>query len=272
MVDSNASIILGDQEFKQFQRLLLEKTGIFLSSAKKPLLAGRLNRRLRELGIDSYALYYRAIVQDEFPDELQILINCLTTNETAFFREPKHFDFLRELCGRPEFQSRMMRVWCAASASGEEPYSIAMILADTLRHDNWELVASDVNSEVLDQARAGLYALQRAKNIPKRYLQHYCLKGVGNQSGFFIIGPELRNKIRFQRINLVESLPALGQFDVIFLRNTLIYFPADIKLRVIEQARRFLKPGGHFLVGHSESLLRTVADLVSVSPSIYRRI
>ncbi|TAN51243.1 MAG: protein-glutamate O-methyltransferase CheR [Methylococcaceae bacterium] len=272
MSEYPVSIAIDDQEFKQFQQLLLEKTGIFLSPVKKPLLTGRLNRRLRELGVRSYADYYRAIVLEEFPDELQILINCLTTNETAFFREPRHFDFLRDLCGRPEFLKRMVRVWCAAASSGEEPYSIAMVLADTLRHDNWELIASDVNSEVLDQARVGYYALQRGADIPKHYLQRYCLKGVGQHAGAFVIGPELRGNIRFQRINLVEPLPALGQFDVIFLRNALIYFPADIKLHVIEQTRRFLKLGGHFIVGHSETLLGTVSDFKPVSPSIYRRI
>lgn len=267
-----SAIPIDEQEFGQLQRLLFEQTGIFLSPAKKSLLTGRLNQRLRQLGLDSYALYYRAIVQNERPDELQTLIDCLTTNETAFFREPQHFDFLRELCSTPVFRGRAVRVWCAAASSGEEPYSIAMVMADTLRHERWEIVASDVNTQVLAQARAGHYALQRGSGIPKSYLRRYCLKGTGSQSGTFVIGPQLRDHIQFKRINLIADLPVLGQFDVIMLRNTLIYFPLEVKQRVIERARRFLKVGGHFIVGHSETLLHTVPDLVPVSPSIYRRI
>lgn len=262
---------INEQEFQQFQRLFYSQTGIFLSPAKKPLLTGRLNQRLRQLGLQSYGEYYRAIVQQDLPNELQVVIDCLTTNETSFFREPKHFDFLRELCKTPAFRERNVRVWCAASSSGEEPYTIAMVLADALPHERWEVFASDVNSEVLAQARAGQYSLQRSSGIPPALLRRYCLKGTGSQEGTFAVGPELRSHLHFQQINLVEPLPNLGQFDVIMLRNVLIYFQADVKQRVVMQARRFLKSGGYFIVGHSESLLHMAADLSPVSPSVYRR-
>ena len=270
--DHTSTIPIEDREFEQFQHLLFEQTGIYLAPAKKPLLTGRLNQRLRQLGIRSYAVYYRAIVQQQLPGEMQILIDRLTTNETSFFREPKHFDFLRRLCQTLPQSPYAMRVWCAACSTGEEPYSAAMVMNDAMHDKRWEIVATDINSQVLQQARLGHYPLARSESIPKTYLQRYCLKGTGNQSETFIIGPELRTHIQFRPINLITDLPALGQFDVIFLRNVLIYFPIEIKQRVIENLKRLLKTGGYFIVGHSESLLQIVDGLESVAPSIYRRV
>lgn len=272
MSESSGAIPIDDLEFQQFQKLLFEQTGIHLAMNKKPLLTGRLNQRLRQLNIASYALYYRAIVSGQLPDELQVLIDRLTTNETSFFREPKHFDFLRSLCQTPLFRHNAVRLWCAASSSGEEPYSIAMTMADAMPHERWEIVASDVNSEVLRQARAGHYTLQRGASIPKTYLHRYCLKGVGTQTDTFVIGAELRAHIQFLRINLNTDLPSLGQFDAIFLRNTLIYFQTDVKQRIVGNMQRFLKKNGYFIVGHSETLMHVVDELQSVSPSIYRRV
>lgn len=271
MPELSGSIAIDDLEFQQFQRLLFEQTGIHLAVNKKPLLTGRLNQRLRQLDIPSYAVYYRAIVSGKLPGELQEVIDRLTTNETSFFREPKHFDFLRGLCQTPAFRHNPVRIWCAASSSGEEPYTIAMVMADAMTHERWEIVASDVNIDVLRQARAGHYSMQRGASIPKTFLHRYCLKGTGEQAGTFVIGPELRAHLQFQRINLNVELPVLGQFDVIFLRNTLIYFPQEVKQRIVGNMQRFLKKNGHFIVGHSETLMHVVDELHAISPSIYRR-
>ncbi len=167
MPDRSGTIAIDDLEFQQFQRLLFEQTGIHLAANKKPLLTGRLNQRLRQLGLPSYAMYYRAIVSGKLPGELQEVIDRLTTNETSFFREPKHFDFLRELCQSPAFRHNPVRIWCAASSSGEEPYSIAMSMADAMAHERWEVVASDVNSDVLRQARAGTIPCSAAHPFPR---------------------------------------------------------------------------------------------------------
>ncbi|HSI96473.1 MAG: protein-glutamate O-methyltransferase CheR [Methylophilaceae bacterium] len=260
-----------DQEFGQFRDLIFRIAGISMSPAKKTLVAGRLSKRLKFHSLASYKDYYSLLTRKGNEGELQIAIDLLTTNETHFFRESKHFDFMRDriLAGHPK--GRPLRVWSAASSTGEEPYSIAMQLADLLGESPWEIVASDLSTQVLEKARRGLYSMQCAEDIPRHYLTRFCLKGIGSQQGNFMISRELRSRVRFTQVNLNAALPDMGEFEVIFLRNVMIYFDNNTKREVVHRMLPLLKPGGHLLIGHSESLNGVTDAYKLVMPSVYRK-
>lgn len=260
---------LTDPEFFQFKELIYRIAGISLSPAKKPLVSGRLAKRVKAHQLSSYGDYFRLL--GNHPDEMQTAVDLLTTNETYFFREPKHFDFLREKILPQHRSGRLFRVWSAASSSGQEPYSIAMTLADGLGGRPWEMVASDISTQVLEKARSGHYPLEQAKHIPQNYLARYCLKGVGSQEGTFMIERGLRSRINFMQVNLNASLPKLGEFDLVFLRNVMIYFDTETKRQVVSRILGLLKPGGYLLIGHSESLNGIVDGLQTVMPAVYRK-
>lgn len=262
---------LKDSEFQHFQTWLYRTTGIHLTDAKKALVAGRLAKRLKHHDIGNYGDYFRLITNGQATAELQTAIDLLTTNETYFFREPKHFDFLRgEVLNRVS-PGMDFRLWSAASSSGEEAYSLAMTIADSLKTTSWEIIASDISMHVLNIARSGHYPIARAKNIPREMLTRYCLKGVGKQEGTFLIDRAIRNRVSFMHVNLNENLPAIGEFDVIFLRNVMIYFDQETKRKVITRMIPRLKPGGYLLISHSESLNGITDALKLVRPSIYRK-
>lgn len=263
------NVILSDAEFLQFRTLIHQIAGISLSDAKKQLVSARLAKRLQVFNLNTYGAYYKVLMKDA--TELQVAVDMLTTNETYFFREPKHFDFLRDVA-LPELRgSGPLRVWSGACSSGEEPYTLAMVLADSLGGRPWEIVASDISSRVLETARQGRYPLEGTRGIPQALLNKYCLKGVGANHGCFMVEPALASRIDFQAINLNNPLPKLGMFDVIFLRNVMIYFDSETKVQVVKRLVSHLKPGGYFLVSHSESLNGVTDELRLVKPSIYRR-
>lgn len=262
---------LKDSEFNQFQEWLYRVAGINLSSGKKALVAGRLFKRLKHYQIESYGDYFKLIMAPQNSAELQIALDLLTTNETYFFREPKHFDFLKQQVLPHAPAGRTFRLWSAASSSGEEAYSLAMTLAEGLGSTPWEIVGSDISSQVLAQARNGHYSMERARNLPRPLLVKYCRKGIGEQAGTLLIDKALRSHVNFIQVNLNDALPALGEFDVIFLRNVMIYFDQDTKRKVVARLLPLLKSGGYFMVSHSESL-NGVSDAVKlVAPSIYRK-
>ena len=263
--------VLSDQEFDKFRKFIYEFAGISLAPSKKPLVGGRLAKRLQLHGLNSYGDYYRLLHGDSHPNELQIAVDLLTTNETYFFREPKHFEFLRGQILDAYRPGRPFRVWSAACSSGQEPYSIAMTLADRLGDGTWEIVASDLSTRVLERARSGLYALEQAEKIPQPYLKAYCLKGTGGQEGAFLVDKKLRNRISFLQVNLNTALPRLGEFDLVFLRNVMIYFDTATKRQVVARILQTLRPGGHLFIGHSESLNGVHDGIGLVSPAIYRK-
>lgn len=260
---------LSDAEFSKFQGLIYRAAGISMSQAKKALVAGRLAKRLKHHGLSSYADYYRLLTERR--DEMQVAVDLLTTNETYFFREQKHFDYLREQILPQHPPGRPFRVWSAASSSGEEAYSIAMMLADARGDAPWEIFGSDISTRVLDLARAGVYDMERSKGIPMAWLRAWCLKGVGNQTGRFLIDPALRKRVSFGQVNLNETLPDIGQFDVVFLRNVMIYFETETKRRVVQRIIERLRPGGTLFIGHSESLNGIAHNLSVQVPSVYRK-
>lgn len=264
-----ADAVLKETEFSRIRDLIYRIAGISMSPAKKPLVASRLAKRLRHYGLQSYNEYLRMITAADGKKELQVAVDLLTTNETHFFREPKHFDFLRQRILHSAKSGKTLRIWSAACSSGEEPYSIAMLLEDLLGNAPWEIVASDLSSRVLEKARIGLYPMERMSEIPRHYLSNYCLKGTGTQTGKLLIEHRLRERIRFLQHNLTEPPPKIGQFDVIFLRNVLIYFNQETKSKVISRLLPLLNSGGHFFVGHSESLHGVTDEIHAVQPAIY---
>jgi chemotaxis protein methyltransferase CheR len=265
------AVALTDNEFSQFQRFIYDAAGISMSNGKQALVSGRLAKRLAHHRLGSYGDYLQLLQSRRDPAELQIAIDLLTTNETYFFREPKHFNLLRELALDVRKKGRSMRVWSAASSSGEEAYSIAMVLADVLGEAAWEVLGSDISTRVLQRARHGHYPLERASQMPHDYLKRFCLKGQGSEEGTMLIERPLRQRVQFQQVNLNEPLPKVGLFDVIFLRNVMIYFNLETKRQVVARLLAQLRPGGHFLIGHSETLNDINDTLSVVAPSIYRK-
>lgn len=258
-------------EFAQFQQLIHRIAGISMADSKRVLLMGRLGRRLRHHGLPSYGAYYKFVTQAGQAEELQLMVDLLTTNETYFFRESQHFDFLANviLAGHP--CDRSFDVWSAASSTGEEIYTIAMVLADTLGlRAPWTVTGSDINKSVLATAERGQYSLERTRGLSQEYLRKYCLKGVRENEGTFRIMPELRQHTRFMQVNLNQKLPQMGKFHVIFLRNVMIYFQNDTKRQIVERLVQQLHPGGYLIIGHSESLNNITDCIRPVRPTIYR--
>jgi chemotaxis protein methyltransferase CheR len=264
---------ISDHEFHSFQQLIYDIAGISLSDAKKILLTGRLAKRLNALGLGTYTQYFRYVTQDENREELQFMVDLLTTNETYFFREPQHFDFLKTQILPRVQPGQAFRLWSAASSNGAEAYSAAMVLADQLgERCNWDVFGSDISNSVLERARRGHYPMEEAARIPPAYLKKYCLKGTRNQAGTFMIDGELRRRVRFEQVNLItENMRKPGEFDVIFLRNVMIYFDMPTKKRVIENLIPCLKRGGTLIVGHAESLNGVTTTLAQLKPTIYQR-
>ncbi len=263
------TVELSDRDFANFQRFIHAAAGITLSPGKKALVSGRLARRLHPCRVTSYAQYHDLLVGGTAPAEVQIAVDLLTTNETYFFREPKHFDLLRQLALAARAQRQPFRVWSAASSSGEEAYSIAMVLADCLGDAGWEVLGSDISLSVLKKARTGHYPMERGRHISPSYLKRFCLKGIAAEQGTLLVGRATRSRVQFIQVNLNAQLPQLGLFDVIFLRNVMIYFNGDTKRGVVERVLAQLKTGGHFCIGHAETL-NDISDRVQqLAPSIY---
>ena len=269
MTTDMSNVIPSDREFELFQQLIEKKLGIFLPLQKKALLSNRLWKRLIACDIKGFDEYYRYIQSPQGTIELSLALELITTNETYFFREQKHFDYLRDEMLPKLKPGSSFRVWSAAASTGEEPYSIAMLLTERCTNP-WELLCSDVNRKVIEQAKVGIYPEMRIKNIPPEYLRRFCRKGIGPQEGHIRVNAELRQSVQFFTLNLHEEFPDLGQFDLVFLRNVLIYFENDNKAKILERIATTLKPNGILFVGHSESLHGISSRFVPVKPAIYR--
>jgi chemotaxis protein methyltransferase CheR len=269
---------LSEREFTGYQRLVYREAGIWLSDVKKALLVGRVSRRLRELGGRSFGDYLRQVEEDE--RERVRLLDALCTHETHFFREPRHFELLeREVLPRWRAQGdtgtgegRRVRVWSAGCSSGEEPFTLAMVLRHHLpAGEGWDIqiLATDLSTRVLERARQAVWPLDKAQEIPRHYLRAYMLRGVGSQEGKMKAGPELRSLVRFQRLNLNDGQGLVGRFDLVFCRNVLIYFDAASKARAVERLLRHLSPQGLLFLGHSESLSGHGWGVRTVMPTVY---
>lgn len=262
--------MISNRAFEKLTSLVKHHSGIHLAESKKQLVVGRLSKRLRHLGLDDYEAYHDHCIAS--PEELETMINTITTNETSFFRESHHFDFMAEMI-LPNVKSAEFRVWSAAASIGAEGYSIAMELDNALasRGIEWEVLGTDINTEVLKQASEGLYPIRFSEQIDESYLKRYCLRGTGKHEGEFLIDDYLRSKVTFKPANLMEPIPSdLGKFDVIFLRNMLIYFDNDNKKRIIDNVLRVLKPNGYLFIGHAETIGHITDAVVQIRPTIYK--
>ncbi len=261
-----------DNEFGLFRDFIYENAGIKLSDEKKTLVTSRLSKRLRHHSLDSFKEYFDLVIASPAGGERQMTIDLLTTNETYFFREPKHFSYLEKEILAKWPKNKPLRLWSAASSTGEEAYSIAMLFDDMLGSQKWEIFGSDISTRVLKSARQGHYIQDRIDGIPKPFLQKYCLKGTGQHEGTLLIVKALRQKVTFSPVNLTKPLGNVGMFDIIFLRNVLIYFDIDTKRQIIKQLVEKILPGGYLFIGHSESLKDIHDGLESVIPTVYKKI
>jgi chemotaxis protein methyltransferase CheR len=261
--------------FRAFAALIYRESGIRLADAKQALLAGRLAKRIRALSLPGYYEYLERVTRDA--SERIEMLNCIATNETHFFREPKHFDLLRDsilprltsAAGAGE-RARRLRVWSAGCSTGEEPYSLAMLLLDRLPDWNIDILATDISTRALDAARNGVWPVKKAREIPQHYLRRFMLKGTRSQDGVMKAGDELRSVLRFERLNLnSERYGVECGIDLLFCRNVLIYFDHESRGRAVARLLSHLDPSGFLFVGHAESL-NGVSDLVRcVTPTVY---
>ncbi len=265
------AITLGDHEFTTVQKLIFREVGIDLQPSKKLLVQSRLLKRLLFYKLDSYLDYIR-LVQINSTERIE-MINLITTNETYFFREISHFEFLQKKVIPNHPFKKKFRFWSAASSVGAEAYSAAMLFDKTMAKGDWEVVGTDINTEVIRKARIGLYPEKWADKIPVELKKAYCLRGRGRHEGQFLIDRTLVENMDFRIGNLMKHNLEVGKFDVIFLRNVLIYFDDDTKQMVVDNVLKNLHTGGYFVISQTENLnMLNTSTLEAVDTSIYKKI
>ncbi len=275
---ASAEFEFSDQDFQRIRQIINQVAGISLADGKRELVYSRLSRRLRQLGLRRFEEYCRLLETGGDSAELGEFVNALTTNLTAFFREPHHFEFLAEdllpaFARERAFGNRRLRVWSAGCSTGEEPYSIAMVLRELLPEAGWDvkILATDLDSNVLATAERGVYEWDRVKGLSEMRLRRWFLRGRGTQEGRVQVAPALRGMITFRRLNLMEEWPMRGVFDIVFCRNVVIYFDKPTQRVLFERFADILIDRGHLFVGHSESLFKVTERFASLGKTIYQR-
>jgi chemotaxis protein methyltransferase CheR len=261
--------------FELFRELIYERSGIALGDSKVALLTARIGRRMRGLQMNDPLVYFRRIMADTSGEELTCLLDAISTNVTGFFREPAHFELLGELFEKWQRNDQThFRMWSAACSTGEEPYSMAMVLSERSLRPGIDLriLATDINTQVLNVAARGTY---RARSVDalsqsrQRRFFHRCRTGGDYE---YEISEELRKMTLFKRLNLMQQpFPMKGPLDVIFCRNVMIYFDAETRQSLVAEMERLLKPGGHLFVGHAESMTGRQGRFEPVQPAVYRK-
>lgn len=262
---------LTPREFEQIRNLAYEKFGLDLRDGKQQLVSARLGKKIREARFRTFHDYYRHVVEDRTGEALAAMIDALTTNYTSFFREPAHFDFVREHA-LPDWRGKaLVRLWSAACATGEEPYSIAASLATDLSPARVRILATDISTRALDTARKALYPAERCATMAAAELRASMLRGEGRWQGWYRVRKELRGMVEFQRMNLVEPFPPVGLFAAIFCRNVMIYFNKGTQQTLVNRLAACLEPGGFLFIGHAESLTGIAHPLRYVRPAVYSK-
>ena len=269
---------LSDRDFRRFSALVYEKCGINLHDGKKELVRARLSKRLREGNFKDFKAYYRFLTEDKSGDELVRMLDAISTNLTSFFREKKHFDFLKETVF-PSYvaekrKSRKLRFWSAGCSSGEEPYSLAIWLLDYFGESlpfDMKILATDISTKALAHAQRGVYPALRLANVPTLFPKKYFQLGFGSQEGYYRVKQSLKELIEFKRFNLMAPFPFKEAFNVIFCRNVMIYFDKKTQQSLIDKLYESLSHGGYLLVGHSESLMSIRHKFRYVMPSVYHK-
>jgi chemotaxis protein methyltransferase CheR len=274
MVTAKPELQLTDRELARIVHLVLDHSGIALHEGKRPLVLARLQKRLRAHGTTSFSSYLDLVEHDKTGEELVLFLDAITTNHTSFFREAQHFELLTSRVV-PEWRARAsggaFRIWSAACSSGEEPFTMAMTLADLPAPIDFGIVASDISTKVLAIAKAGVYKLADVEALPREVLRRHFERGMGAQEGSARVSAGIRRRVSFQKLNLL-AITDLGEtFDVIFCRNVMIYFDKRVQQRVVTMLERHLKPSGYLFISHSESLNGLAHSLKWVAPAVYAR-
>jgi chemotaxis protein methyltransferase CheR len=274
---------MSEKDFRRFRDFIYDQCGINLMPKKKTMLTSRLSKRLRDLGMSSFAEYFDYVTSSSGgAEELIRMINAVSTNKTDFFREPKHFDFLitqalpHLVRSRRATSNRRFNVWSAGCSSGEEPYTLAMVLSEFFRTTGtgeFSIYATDISTKVLAIAQKGIYPEGAVGPVPGQLKQKYLMRGKDSQEGFCRIVPELRKYVRFQRLNLIEGrhFGLRIEMDIIFCRNVIIYFDRKTQIQLFEKFYNQLKPGGYLFIGHSETLHGINDQFVPVGVAVYRK-
>jgi len=252
------------------RKLIYQHAGISLSPVKQDMVYSRLARRLRATGKSSFADYLDALEKNG-GDEWERFVNSLTTNLTSFFREPHHFPIFAEHLHKLGTR-RPIRVWCSAASTGEEPYSIAITVAETFGSNtsHVSIMASDLDTNVLATAQKGVYPIERVEKLSPERLRKFFLRGTGAQEGYVSVRPELKNMIQFQRINLLDqNYPIKGPVDVIFCRNVMIYFDKPTQYKILSRFAPLMQADGLMFAGHSESFLHAADLFKSQGKTVY---
>jgi chemotaxis protein methyltransferase CheR len=252
--DHDREFLFTGQDFERVQKMIYSRAGISLNNSKQDMVYSRLARRLRATGINNFKDYL-VLLESGSEDEWEAFVNSLTTNLTSFFRESHHFPLLAEHALKQATRHRVS-LWCAASSTGEEPYSMAMTLVDAFGSFTppVSIIASDVDTNVLAKAESGIYPMERVQKLSADRVKRFFFKGTGAQAGLVRVKPELRALITFRQINLLDNdWPIRGPLDAIFCRNVMIYFDKETQLRILERFAPLLQPEGVLFAGHSES-------------------
>ena len=261
------------QTFKDFQSIAYQKAGIFLREGKAALIQARLAKRLRELGLTSEREYLDRLRNDG-DDEVVLFLDAISTNFTKFYREPDHFETLREhILEQKAAGQRRFRIWCAASSSGEEPYTIAMTLDPILEGCDWKVLATDISTRVLALAVAGVYGAEEIEGIPPAMLQRYLDRLPAGEDGEvqWAVRDRLKQRITYRRLNLASRpYPMKGPLDAVFCRNVMIYFDRPMRAGVVGEFERLVGPGCPLFIGHSETLNGITTRFKTERPSVYR--
>ena len=265
---------LRDDTYRRITDLMYATIGLSFSDSKKPLVSSRLASRVERLGLDGFEDYFALIAGTQDGGEFQMAVDLLTTNETYFFREPAHYELLeKELMAT---KPRSLAVWSAASSFGDEAYSTAMLLAELEQKgrigSDWQILGTDISDRVLRSASEAIYPVDRLRNVSPEQLKRYCLRGEGESEGQVQIQGALRKHVRFGQLNLCEPIDGLGPFDVIFLRNVLIYFDAKTKQEVVDRVLTQLRPGGLFFIGTAEGRVPCNTPLQVLAPGASRKV
>jgi chemotaxis protein methyltransferase CheR len=258
-------------DFETVRDLIYRRAGITLSPVKRDMVYSRLARRLRVLGLVSFSDYLDFLKSGQDESEWEAFTNALTTNLTSFFREAHHFPLLAEHLAQR--RGRPLSIWCCASSTGEEPYSIAITVAETFGTADVpvKIIASDLDTNVLEKARAAVYPLERIEKLSSERVRRFFMRGTGAQEGHVRVRPEIARMVTFEQVNLLKDpLPVKGPFDAVFCRNVMIYFDKPTQADVVRRLARVMKPDALMFVGHSESLFHVADTLKLRGKTVYQ--